>query len=183
MKKIKNKSILIINICIMLTMLFSCKSNDNKVIEKNARKMIEFTWRDYHKSYMDTNDGIKFKFNFENDNVKFECKTDNGSFSIETVKKELKVNADEEICWSPYNKEENIIHKNGFIDVIAKIENNIVGYAVIEIELFEDEVYNGNVLLSKIFPKIDGEYQDISLKYIEIKMNSIKEEYDIIPRI
>ncbi len=78
------------------------------------------------------------------------------------------------IYWTPDDDDELI--DLAYIDVIVKVENNIIGYAVIKITNPEDsfQTYKVEIIKSVIFPKIDGKYQKVTQKQVERKIKAAK---------
>ncbi len=81
--------------------------------------------------------------------------------------------------WQPYEKVENMpIVEEAFVEITLKIDENIVGYALVEIyptgepKLF----FKAKTLKSAIFPQVEGEYQNISKDQVEQIMERIKGE-------
>ena len=64
-----------------------------------------------------------------------------------------------------------------YVDVVVKVDDNIVGYVVIKI--MQDEVYiadyHAEVVKSVAFPKVDGQYQKISQKQVDKKIQAAKD--------
>jgi hypothetical protein len=57
-----------------------------------------------------------------------------------------------------------------------RVEEYIIGYAVIGIKLIEQSTYNAVVLKSVLFPQVDGKYQNVSEEYVEAAIGKIKDE-------
>lgn len=91
----------------------------------------------------------------------FECVVDNGKLWLlgPQYEKKLSVKPNESFRW----QNDTLGTNHAFIDIVVKIGDNIVGYAVIEV-LSTTSVYAhlARTLKSAIFPKIDGEYQIIT---------------------
>jgi hypothetical protein len=68
-----------------------------------------------------------------------------------------------------------------YINIVIQEEENIVGYAVVEISTndLENEpaqTYSIKLLKSISFPKVNGEYQKITVEYVAAEMEQIKSE-------
>lgn len=98
------------------------------------------------------NNAIVFKHTDEN--AKFECVVDHGQFGFgENGIKSTTVKAGDTICWSSIADIEQ-----AFISVIVKIDENIVGYAVIKIIQNRGPAdYTANILKEVSIPKICDE--------------------------
>lgn len=66
-----------------------------------------------------------------------------------------------------------------YINIVIREENNIVGYAVVEIysDGLEDDpsqIYCAKLLRSVSFPKVNGEYQEVTAEYVASEMEQVK---------
>lgn len=80
-----------------------------------------------------------------------------------------------------YTHGKPFVHGKSYLDIIIRADDYIVGYAVLEIyELSEDEAptfrYKARVLTITSFPKVEGEYQSVSRRYVEKKFEEIHQE-------
>jgi len=86
-------------------------------------------------------------------------------------------------CWWPYEfspiygfwvRDDEI--KQAFVEIILKIDNNIIGYTVIEI--YSPDGYGigfkARVLKSALFPEIDGKYQNVTKEHVKTIIEKIK---------
>ena len=69
--------------------------------------------------------------------------------------------------------------KQAFVEIVLKIDNNIAGYAVVEIfETYQPDTnysyFLARVLKSALFPKIDSEYQNVTQEYVKTVIERIK---------
>ncbi len=65
-----------------------------------------------------------------------------------------------------------------YVDIVLKIDDNIIGYAVIVIsQNHGTEDYNAILLKSALFPKIGGVYQKVTEKHVESIIQKIKNEF------
>jgi hypothetical protein len=115
------------------------------------------------------------------ENVVFNCGVDNGYFlpffaePVET--RNLSAHSGDSMLWMNYKTKFNGQIEHDFIEVVIKSEENIIGYAVIEINrVKQHSYYNAVVLKSVLFPQVDGEYQHISEEYVEAAIERIKGE-------
>lgn len=68
------------------------------------------------------------------------------------------------------NREESFLDLGGiFVEFVVRAEGNIVGYAVMEIISvdYESSIFGIELRDSTYFPKVDGEYQNVTQKYID----------------
>ncbi len=102
-------------------------------------------------------------FNYEDENVVFECLTDRGGFfvvrnGVWPLKVEVKNN--EAFSWSVLNGADYPIFNNVYIDVILKVNNQIKGCELLEIYIDEDGNYKAKTVTTKIFTT--SEQQEIT---------------------
>lgn len=112
------------------------------------------------------NNLLRVKYEDEDENVVFECLTNEGSFwwNNEYTKKVV-AKPNEELSWQcPINGPDS--NENIYIDIILKRENNIIGYAVIEINQIEGYDYSAQVIKTGVFPRVNENYQDITEQYV-----------------
>lgn len=125
---------------------------------------------------------------YTDENAVFDCTVNKGTFvllgnSPQYINK-LTIEPGGEFFWQPYDRDTdgNIISENSikqtFVEIILRIDENIVGYAVVEIyQVGEPGVfYKARNLKSVLFPKIEGECQNISESQIKSIIEQIKEE-------
>jgi len=138
-------------------------------IETKFDYMIELhTW---HFTSGVPNNAVVVKFT--NEEAIFKCVVDKGllGFAVDS-QKELTVKPNDIFYWYA----DEIIEK-AFIEIIVRIDNSIVGYAVIKITENNSHVdHTATVLKSAIFAKVNDEYQDITTEQIKNKINRIKGE-------
>lgn len=194
MKLILKKMLKIVGVSVMAITLFSCKNNGNstsntsniEIIEKDANAMIEFELTSYSGA-ISSYSGMPIKLKIENENTIFECKTEESYFTSSYFKgkqKQIFISPNTTFVCLFRDYESGEYFLNTFIDIIARIDENIVGYAVIILNSkAEWAAQHPDILESKIFPKINGEYQNISLDYVKERISLIKEEYNNLPKV
>ena len=119
------------------------------------------------------NNVIKVKH--ENSNAIFEIKVYNGHiFGIGagfTRTTTLKVG--EETSWQV------IIEQSvdmDYVDIVVKVNKNIIGYVVIKINRVGDSWlnYTPTILKSVTFPKVNGRYQKVTEEYVQQQIKQVK---------
>ena len=124
------------------------------------------------------------------ENVVFNCSVDNGYFQLyfyngnivsygEAVStKNINLHSGDIIHWYGYEIGGGNPTENAIIEIVLNLDENIMGYVVIEAYRNYDSIphYSANILKSVLFPKIDGEYQKISEKYVKAAIEKIKAE-------
>ncbi|HCC36231.1 MAG TPA: hypothetical protein DEQ14_00665 [Treponema sp.] len=110
-----------------------------------------------------------------NENVIFECKANNGEFFHYTPNgsrfKNLSVPSGGGLSWQPSS-----VIENDFVEIVVKLEESIIGYAVIGIDQQGGLNYDAVVIKSVLFPQIDGKNQNISEEYVKAAIEKVKEE-------
>lgn len=172
------KIILLAVILVMIFSLFACKNED--IIEEDSQNMIELhNW--FFTSGVPNN---AILFSHEDEKVVFECSVNSGEF-ISVIQpygiKSVNARSGDTLFWRAEQGESGTEH--AFIEIILKIEDNIIGYALIEIlQIISSVEHTAELFKSVLFPKVGGEYQIISEnqvksiieKLIENKVNSGK---------
>ena len=157
-----------------LMFMVSCVKK-TEIISKEYLEMVEIKFPFYSGQHS-SQPGIPIVFRHLEEEVSFECNIFNGSFDYYSDIKKLTVNKDEIIYWC-YGKTKEIEYD--YVEVIVRLKDKIIGYALIEINRVEDGkyskyAYETTLLKSCIFPKIDGEYQQITLQYVQDIISEIK---------
>ena len=108
-------------------------------------------------------------------NAKFQLTADNGEFYEGGGEWAQSVTRDngEVATWQCFSSE----IKLAYVDVIVRVGDDIVGYAVIKISQHAESTlsYDAKVVKSIVFPKVAGEYQKVSQKQIEAKIKAAKD--------
>ena len=83
-----------------------------------------------------------------------------------------------------YNRERNdgvwvgpFIYEQTFVEIVVKLEQNIIGYIVIkaygDIDKYDNPI-RAVILKSVLFPQIGGKYQNISEEYVKTEIEKVK---------
>lgn len=110
--------------------------------------------------------GNPIKINIEDATLK--CRLTHGSFNWGKYKPTHEISSEREFYWvhSDYlNGGEDVPY--GVVDVTIYQEGYIVGYAVILMLDSGNRFWVNSVVESKIFPKVDGQYQDVPQEYVD----------------
>lgn len=78
-----------------------------------------------------------------------------------------------------YENSDSVIHngsrmENIYLDVVIYTEGHITGYTVLHIKPYYDGGFQLLFVESKAYPKVDGEYQDITEEFIRSKIEAAK---------
>jgi hypothetical protein len=112
------------------------------------------------------------------ENVVFICTVDNGVFIFapreQYPAKNVNAHSGDQFLWvSREWLNESTLLSHAFIEIILKLEQNIIGYVVIETNEYGKR---SNFLKSVLFPQIDGKYQNVSEGYVKTAIEKIKAE-------
>ena len=169
----------LICIGVMLVMVFSFVGCGNGFREKKTKDMIELhTW--YITSGVPNN---AIKLSYSDENAVFECIVDEGNFRTGfQYSKNKSAKHGDTIYWVPWETDLDgeptsaiTQAERTFVEIILKVDDNIIGYAVIKIERKGDSrSYNAKILKSALIPKVDGEYQNVTKEQIKNAIEKIK---------
>ena len=123
-----------------------------------------------------------FLLKYADENATFICATNEGNFFLADgyVGKNVKGFSGEIISWRAVEKDsdekfEMLQIEKVFADVILKVDDNIIGYAVMEFLMIGGmHTHKGNIIKSAIFPKIGGEYQNVTETQVKSIIEKIK---------
>ena len=118
------------------------------------------------------------------ENVVYNFTVDNGNLGILGQSyfniKNVDVNSGGYVNWYSRITSNNLYEcvRNAFIETVVKLDDNIIGYAVIEVFPINDpqsaELIGANVLKSVLFPQVDGAYQNVSEEYVKSEIEKVK---------
>ena len=168
----------IIAIGVVLIMMFSFAACAYKeFVEERTENMIELhTW--FFTSGL-LNNAIKVKNSDEN--AIFACSVDKGCFGAKNnaqAKKNLIIKSGETVYWSAFDLDTESKIMQAYVEIIVNVDDNIIGYAVIEINIIKENSldYSANIIKSVLFPKIGGQYQNVSREHVKTMIEKIKME-------
>lgn len=199
------KKLIILFMFIMSITLMSCEMNQNqevkpqeqevKIVEKENNEII----KDYAPYFSHAQGVNRLQIMLKNngEQYKYDAFCDNGGIEVTRISGEFEkeINdftiSNDIVGWRPINRNvrdgsdpyESEIFQYAYVVIIQKEENHIVGCAILELTLDDvDEYHNkfvraytAELIVSISFPKVNGEYQEVTREYIENKLNKIKE--------
>ncbi len=123
--------------------------------------------------------GIFFIFNLEG--ARFECSTDRGSFYSFNKTNQVSVDSNSRLSWCPIYTEDLVKYeemhdkniKKAYIDIIIKMDGDIIGCAVIKIKYLGNHEYEAE-FVSSYFSKIDDDYETLSLNKVNKEIKKMK---------
>lgn len=134
--------------------------------------------------------GLPLELSYPNDQAMFSIRVSDGVLrssingKTQFVGQEIELPNKSTIYWNNIDFNENnesnlILNITCFVEVIIRVEEHIVGYAVIKIfpvtEFEQGHVFSAMMLKSVTFPKIEGANQKIILDYIESEMLKLEQ--------
>ena len=169
MKKTKIGCLILAVFLAFATVISACDTNSSTEFEAKDLVVLH-TW--YFTSGIMNN---AIELHYQDKNAVFFCTTKEGYFPVNfKANKNVTAKSGETIYWVGFVGANNKEIKHDFVDIILKIDDNIIGYAVIEIHLASGATHNAELLKSVVFPKIDGEYQNVTEKYVKNEIKKVK---------
>ena len=146
------------------------EKHNEPIVEQKVNGMIDF----YGWYLEESEQPHQIEFYFPMEDVLFECISDNDYGGENQEAYECTVSAKQFFVWGyDYARPTEQNSYKSYIDVYVKLENNYVGYAVIELNITRHEDIP-TVLKSVMFPKIGGKYQQISKEEVKYLMDKVK---------
>lgn len=166
------KKIIAMGVISIMGIMMFCGCNGSKLVEENADFVEVSAWNVIISSYPN-----RIMPTYDEPGATFELSVDKGKFFIggySVLFQQATLRSGETINWTTVERD-NIIDL-AYIDVIAKVKNNIIGYAVIKItnKSENSNEQNAEVIKSVEFPKVDGEYQKVTQKQVDKKIAAVK---------
>ena len=142
---------------------------DGKLVEKDEQIVELSIW-----SFTSGLANNRITVRHTEENAKFELSVDYGRFWNEATNSFVKtatVNNGETVSWT----DSNDVKTNAFIKIVAKVDDNIVGYAVVRVYQGDYTAdYRAEVLKSATFPKVNNQYQEVTQAQVEEKIQAAK---------
>lgn len=171
------RKFLLVGALLFSVILIVCSRNN--ITSKNDKSIVEFPVESYNGTYSSI-PGQPIKLTLED--AVFECTIDTGSFSYNELISHQSISSGETVFWCPsYNENGKasgtsnfITCNNGYVDIIIKKDDHIIGYVVVYVSGDENNfAFYPEVLASVVFPKKMGMYQDVTEEYV---LEQIKNE-------
>lgn len=117
------------------------------------------------------NNAITVKY--PNETAVFECSVNKGCFwLLSQYVQDAIIKPNDTIYWQPETSVGGT--EQAFVDIVLKLDDYIVGYAVIEIHQNSYLDHTATLLKSAIFPKVNGEYQKLTEEQIKSIIENLK---------
>ena len=140
---------------------------ESLIVEQEVNDMVEF--KVWSIAVSVPNNQIIFHSPIEG--VLFECVRDDLPWDEQSMY-EYTVPAEETVYWGDYIYMA-APNRKAYVDVYVKLGDNYVGYAVIEINV-KDYQATPTLLKSVMFPKLWGEYQQVSKEEVKVLIEKAK---------
>ena len=118
--------------------------------------------------------GVPITLSYPNENAVFECLIDRGSFSYNQQENTAVIKPSGGFHWCPYERSSDgeilaTWEEKAFVDIILRVENHIIGFAIVEIYPNGPLGHNflAKLLKSALFPKIEDKFQEIPEVHIK----------------
>ena len=192
----KNKMFLVFVILLCLAVTFGCtaatgsagrnsQGEDEKMVfvEVKTDDMVEFPRPIYNARPYSSIHGYPIKLKHSDEDAVFECSVDKGDLGkedpyypeLETGKNIIAKSGEGDgvfsIVW--FNDGTVDSSQDAFIEIILKINSNIIGYAVVKVN-DDENLFTGRLLHSALIPQIDGEYQAVTEEQVKTAIEKAK---------
>ena len=168
---------------------YAASSGEEITMQEGIELPTDYKWS----LAMSSRPGLPLKLSAtEYDDLSFEVSVDGGTLllwegnKITYLGSSFNTGNDTTVYWTSLsqtgeNDFERYMGTTAYINIVIHEEENIVGYAVVEISTndLENEpaqTYSIKLLKSISFPKVNGEYQKITAEYVAAEMEQIKSE-------
>lgn len=165
----KKQSIIIVGLILIMVSVLFCGCN-GRIVEVDEEMVELSTW---HFTSGVANNLITV--NHSDANAIFEMRVDKGALLSKSSKEydtKIIVNNGVTSRWDPIGVVEAF--ESAYMDVIAKVDDNIVGYAVVRICSDNALGFSAEVVKSVTFPQVNGQYQTVTQKQVEAKIKAAK---------
>ena len=168
---------------------YAASSGEEITMQEGIELPTDYKWS----LAMSSRPGLPLKLSAtEYDDLSFEVSVDGGTLllwegnKITYLGSSFNTGNDTTVYWTNLSRTgesdfERYMGTTAYINIVIHEEENIVGYAVVEISTndLENEpaqTYSIKLLKSISFPKVNGEYQKITAEYVAAEMEQIKSE-------
>ena len=174
---------------------YAASSDEEITMQEGIELPTDYKWS----LAMSSRPGLPLKLSTtEYDDLSFEVSVDGGTLlfwesnKITYLGSSFNTGNDTTVYWTSLsqtgeNDFERYMGTTAYINIVIHEEENIIGYAVVEISTndLENEpaqTYSIKLLKSISFPKVNGEYQKITVEYVAAEMEQIKSETQAVQR-
>ena len=174
---------------------YAASSGEEITMQEGIELPTDYKWS----LAMSSRPGLPLKLSAtEYDDLSFEVSVDGGTLllwegnKITYLGSSFNTGNDTTVYWTNLsqtgeNDFERYMGTTAYINIVIHEEENIIGYAVVEISTndLENEpaqTYSIKLLKSISFPKVNGEYQKITAEYVAAEMEQIKSETQAVQR-
>lgn len=168
---------------------YAASSDEELIMQEGIELPTDYKWS----LAMSSRPGFPLKLSAtEYHDLVFDVSVDGGTLllwegnEITSLGSSFKAKNDTTIYWTTLSPKgdsnfERYMGNKAYVNIVIREEENIVGYAVVEIytndlENEPAQTYYAKLLRSVSFPKVNGKYQKITAKYVASEMEQIKSE-------
>ncbi len=168
---------------------YAASSDEEKIMQEGIELPTDYKWS----LAMNSRPGLPLKLSTtEYHDLSFEVSVDGGTLllwegnKITYLGSSFNAVSDTTVYWTNLSQTgesdfERYMGTTAYINIVIHEEENIVGYAVVEIytsdlENEPTQTYFAKLLKSVSFPNVNGEYQKITTGYVTAEMGQIKSE-------
>ena len=164
---------LLLSLVLILPCFVGC---GNAPKEKNNPNMVTYDIDFLYGGVQSYRGPIKVTLSLE-PNVNFECKTSGTPYLLNDQLSPITIKSGETIeLFVPANYDKSKKTDDGYISIIARHNNHIVGYIILVLKAEYNDSFSDyyvvdhwklSIAKSVEFPQIDGQYQDVSEEYVQ----------------
>ena len=152
--------------------------------EEETSDMVEFPIPIFDTRVISTISYYPIKLKHPDEDAIFQCSVETGTLSIGGIyslsSKNVAVKPTDALFSMVWFSDANNVALNGsseyvIIEIILKIDKNIIGYAVVEVSR-DSFIYTGRLLKSVFIPVVDGKYQNVTEEQVKTAIDKIKGE-------
>jgi hypothetical protein len=152
-------------------------------VEIETDDMVEFPYPIWNTAPISSIPMYPIKLKHSDESVVFECSVDEGTLSVfggsyeSSQKNVIAKSGDDSFSIAWYSEHTAYVPEDfsqqAFIEIILKIDNNTIGYAVVEVSR-DRYIFTGKLLHSALIPKVDGKYQAVTEEQVKVAIEKIK---------
>ena len=139
-----------------------------KFYEQEVDDMVDCST--FHYNIAQSGMGNPIRLNNSNEGVAFTCTTERGAISEDN---KISLKSGDGFWWWP---NDDLSLSGAMVDIVLRLEENIVGYAVVEIyPLSESGVqFAARTLKSALLPKMKGQLQIVTQEQVQTAIDEVK---------
>ncbi len=177
------KKIIIFLMLASCLILFSCKGSNNNSKKDEEEIVDPYNIVSYSYPYFNYGMSSIHPIHFTLEGAMFDCQVEYGSFDRYNIVKKSIFNSNEDILWFPRYIDKDLVYEdmydnkidNTYMDVIIRMDDNIIGFLIIEMYQIEKSLYKYETHTVELFKEGDNYLDNISVEYTLSKLEEAKE--------